>query len=35
VVVQDRHAQAVQAQQAANYRRAISACLDARGYTVR
>jgi hypothetical protein len=35
VVVQDRRAQAVQAQQAANYRRAISACLDARGYTVR
>jgi len=35
VVVQDRRAQAIQEQQAANYRRAIGACLDARGYTVR
>jgi len=35
VLVQDRRAQAAQEQQAANYRRAISACLDARGYTVR
>lgn len=35
VVVPDRQAQAAQAQAAANYRRAIGACLDARGYTVR
>jgi len=35
VVVQDRHAMAVQEQKAANYRRALSACLDGRGYTVR
>ena len=35
VVVQDRSGQAIQAQQAANYRRAIGACLDARGYAVR
>jgi len=35
VYVPDRRAQAQQAQQAANYRRAIGACLDARGYTVR
>lgn len=35
VVVPDRRAQAAQAQQASNYRRAIGACLDARGYTVR
>jgi hypothetical protein len=35
VVVQDRRAQAAQLQQAADYKRAIAACLDARGYTVR
>jgi hypothetical protein len=35
VSVPDRRAMAIQEQQAANYRRAISACLDARGYTVR
>jgi hypothetical protein len=35
VVVQDRRAQAAQEQAAANYRRAISACLDARGYSVK
>jgi hypothetical protein len=35
VVVQDRRALAVQEQNAANYRRAIGACLDARGYSVR
>lgn len=35
VLVPDRRAQAQQAQQAGNYRRAIGACLDARGYTVR
>ena len=35
IVTQDRRAQAAQEQQAANYRRAISACLDARGYAVR
>lgn len=35
VLVPDRRAQAIQAQQASNYRRAIGACLDARGYTVR
>jgi len=32
---QDRRAAAAQEQKAANYRRAISACLDARGYSVR
>jgi len=32
---QDRRAAAVQEQKAANYRRAISACLDGRGYSVR
>jgi hypothetical protein len=35
VVVPDRRAQAAQEQQAANYRRALGACLDARGYTVK
>jgi len=35
VVVPDRQAMAVQEQKASNYRRAISACLDARGYSVR
>jgi Glycine zipper 2TM domain len=35
VLVTDRHALAAQEQHAANYRRAISACLDARGYSVR
>jgi outer membrane lipoprotein SlyB len=35
VVVNDRHQAAVQEQKAANYRRAIGACLDARGYSVR
>lgn len=35
VVVQDRRAQAAQEQAAASYRRAISACLDARGYSVK
>ena len=35
VLVTDRRAQAAQAQRAANYRRAIGACLDARGYSVR
>ena len=35
VVVQDRRAAAAQEQQALNYRRAISACLDARGYSVK
>ena len=35
VVVQDRRAAAAQEQQAASYRRAISACLDARGYSVK
>jgi hypothetical protein len=35
VVVTDRRAAAAQEQQAANYRRAIGACLDARGYSVR
>jgi hypothetical protein len=35
VVVQDRRAAAAQEQQALAYRRAISACLDARGYTVK
>jgi Glycine zipper 2TM domain len=33
--VQDRRAAALQEQKAANYRRAIGACLDARGYSVR
>ena len=35
VVVQDRRALAAQEQNAANYRRAIAACLYARGYSVR
>lgn len=35
VVVSDRRQAAVQEQKAANYRRAIGACLDARGYSVR
>ena len=35
VVVTDRRAAAAQEQQAARYRRAIGACLDARGYSVR
>ncbi len=35
VVVADRRAAAAQEQQAANYRRAIGACLDARGYSVK
>ncbi|HEV2229860.1 MAG TPA: glycine zipper 2TM domain-containing protein [Steroidobacteraceae bacterium] len=35
VVVQDRRAAAAQEQQALSYRRAISACLDARGYSVK
>jgi glycine zipper 2TM protein len=35
VVVADRRAAAAQEQQAASYRRAISACLDARGYSVK
>jgi len=35
VLVQDRRAVAAQEQKAANYRRAIGACLDARGYAVR
>lgn len=35
VVVTDRRALAAQEQQAANYRRAIGACLDARGYSVK
>jgi hypothetical protein len=33
--VQDRRALATQEQKAANYRRAVSACLDARGYSVK
>jgi hypothetical protein len=33
--VQDRRAAALQEQKAVNYRRAIGACLDARGYSVR
>ena len=33
--VQDRRAGALQEQKAVNYRRAIGACLDARGYSVR
>lgn len=35
VVVGDRRAAAAQEQQAYNYRRAIAACLDARGYSVK
>ena len=35
VLVPDRRAQALQEQKAQEYKRAISACLDARGYTVR
>jgi glycine zipper 2TM protein len=35
VVVTDQRAAAAQEQRAANYRRAIGACLDARGYSVR
>ena len=35
VVVSDRRQAAEQEQKAANYRRAIGACLDARGYSVR
>jgi hypothetical protein len=35
VVVQDRRAAAAQERQALSYRRAISACLDARGYSVK
>jgi hypothetical protein len=35
VVVADRRAAAAQEQQAGSYRRAIAACLDARGYSVR
>jgi glycine zipper 2TM protein len=35
VVVSDRREAAVQEQKAASYRRAIGACLDARGYSVR
>lgn len=35
VVVGDRRAAAAQEQQAGNYRRAIAACLDARGYSVK
>jgi Glycine zipper len=35
VVVTDRRAAAAQEQQAVSYRRAIGACLDARGYSVR
>lgn len=35
VVVQDRRAAAAEEQQALSYRRAISACLDARGYSVK
>src|SRR6266436_2486646 len=35
VVVNDRRQTAVQEQKAANYRRAIGACLDARGYSAR
>lgn len=35
VSMQDRRAIAAQEQKAANYRRAIGACLDARGYSVR
>jgi Glycine zipper 2TM domain len=35
VVVGDRRAAAAQEEQAGNYRRAIAACLDARGYSVK
>ena len=35
VLVQDRRAVAAQEQRAANYRRALGACLDARGYSVK
>ena len=35
VVVQDRRAAAAEEQKALSYRRAISACLDARGYSVK
>jgi hypothetical protein len=35
VLVQDRRALAIQQQQAASYRRALTACLDARGYSVK
>jgi hypothetical protein len=35
VAVSDRRQAAIQEQKAGNYRRAISACLDARGYSVR
>ena len=35
VLVSDRRQAAIQEQKATNYRRAISACLDARGYSVR
>jgi hypothetical protein len=35
VMVTDRRAAALQEQKASNYRRAIGACLDARGYSVR
>jgi len=35
VLVQDRRALAAQEQRAANYRRALGACLDARGYSVK
>lgn len=35
VMVADRRAMAMQEQKAGNYRRAIGACLDARGYSVR
>jgi len=35
VLVQDRRALAIQEQRAASYRRALGACLDARGYSVK
>jgi hypothetical protein len=35
VLVQDRRAMAIQEQKAASYRRALTACLDARGYSVK
>jgi len=35
VLVSDRRAAAIQEQRAGNYRRALSACLDGRGYSVR
>jgi uncharacterized protein YcfJ len=35
VVVTDQRAAAAQEQRAANYRRALAACLDGRGYSVR